>query len=157
MLSTIAGVPAHPLFVHAAVVFAPLAALISIAWAIRPQAKTLGYAAAAVNLLSLGFTWLARSSGETLLKMQGFTEEDPGPLAKHAEYANYLTGSVIALGAVVLGFFVISRFVAMPGWLLTLVRVLTIVAAIAVIVTVIMTGHEGAMQVWNNDETARAR
>lgn len=78
MLSTISGVPAHPLFVHAAVVFAPLAALISIAWAIRPQAKTLGYTAAVVNLLSLGFTWLARSSGETLLKMQGFTEEDPG-------------------------------------------------------------------------------
>lgn len=64
---------------------------------------------------------------------------------------------MIALGAVVLGFFVISRFVDLPGWLLTLVRVLTIVAAIAVIVTVIMTGHVGAMQVWNNDETAPAR
>lgn len=37
----IAGVPGHPLFIHAAVVFAPVAALTSMWWAVRPERKKL--------------------------------------------------------------------------------------------------------------------
>lgn len=150
MLPMIAGVPGHPLFIHAAVVFAPLAAFATIWWAVRPQRRVLAQAAAIVNLLSLVFTWLARSSGEALLKMQGLSEEDPGALAKHAEYANYLTASVIVLFAVVVGYFLLGRFVELPNWLVNVLRVLAVIAAIAVIVTVVLTGHEGAMQVWND-------
>lgn len=91
-----------------------------------------------------------RSSGEALLKMQGLSEEDPGALAKHAEYANYLTASVIVLFAVVVGYFLLGRFVELPHWLVNVLRVLAVIAAIAVIVTVVLTGHEGAMQVWND-------
>lgn len=93
----IAGVPGHPLFIHAAVVFAPVAALTSMWWAVRPERKKLLQAAAVINFLSAVFSWLARSSGEALLKMQGLSEADPGALAKHAEYANYLTARPVVM------------------------------------------------------------
>ena len=150
MFSMIAGVPGHPLFIRAAVVFAPLAAFATIWWAVRPQRRVLARAAVIVNLLSLVFTWLVRSSGEALLKMQGLSEEDPGALAKHAEYANYLTASVIVLFVAVVGFFLVDRFASLPTWLANVLRVVAVIAAIAVIVTVVMTGHEGAVQVWND-------
>lgn len=97
----IAGVPGHPLFIHAAVVFAPVAAFATIWWAVRPERKKLRkkllQAAAVINFLSAVFSWLARSSGEALLKMQGLSEADPGALAKHAEYANYLTARPVVM------------------------------------------------------------
>lgn len=148
--STIAGVPGHSLFIHAAVVFAPLAAIFSIAWVFRPQSKTIVRGAVATNLLALPFTWLARVSGEALLEMQGFSEGDPGPLAKHAEYANFLIVSVIVLFVAVVGFFLVDRFASLPTWLANVLRVVAVIAAIAVIVSVVMTGHEGAVQVWND-------
>lgn len=150
VLSMIAGVPGHPLFIHAAVVFAPVAALASIWWAVRPEWKKLLQAAVVINFLSAVFTWLARSSGEALLKMQGLSEENPGRLAKHAEYANYLTASVIVLFVAVVGFFLVDRFVSLPTWLANVLRVIAVLAAIAVVATVVMTGHEGAVQVWND-------
>ena len=115
----------------------------------RPQSKTIVRGAVATNLLALPFTWLARVSGEALLEMQGFSEGDPGPLAKHAEYANFLIVSVIVLCAAVVGFFLVDRFASLPTWLANVLRVVAVIAAIAVIVTVVMTGHEGAVQVWN--------
>ncbi|WP_408924896.1 hypothetical protein ACKFRT_07735 [Corynebacterium sp. YSMAA1_1_F7] len=84
-----------------------------------------------VNLLSLVFTWLARSSGEALLKMQGLSEADPGRLAKHAEYANYLTASVVVLFVAVVGFFLVDRFVSLPTWLANVLRVIAVIAVIA--------------------------
>lgn len=116
----------------------------------RPQSKTIVRGAVATNLLALPFTWLARVSGEALLEMQGLSEGDPGPLAKHAEYANYLTASVIVLFVAVVGFFLVDRFASLPTWLANVLRVVAVIAAIAVIVTVVMTGHEGAVQVWND-------
>lgn len=137
-------------FIHAAVVFAPVAALTSTWWAVRPGRQKLLQAAVVINFLSAVFTWLARSSGEALLKMQGLSEENPGRLAKHAEYANYRTASVIVLFVAVVGFFLVDRFVSLPTWLANVLRVIAVLAAIAVVATVVMTGHEGAVQVWND-------
>lgn len=103
-----------------------------------------------INFLSAVFIWLARSSGEALLKMQGLSEEDPGALAKHTEYANYLTASVIVLFGAVVGFFLVDRFASLPTWLANVLRVIAVLAAVAVVVAVVMTGHEGAVQVWND-------
>lgn len=77
--------------------------------------------------------------------MQGLSEADPGRLAKHAEYANYLTASVVGLFVAV-----VDRFASLPTWLANVLRVVAVIAAIAVIVTVGMTGHEGAGQVWKD-------
>lgn len=103
-----------------------------------------------INFLSAVFTWLARSSGEALLKMQGLSEEHPGQLAKHAEYANYPTASVIVLFVAVVGFFLVDRVASLHTWLANVLRVIAVLAAIAVIVTVVMTGHEGAVQIWKD-------
>lgn len=80
--------------------------------------------------------------------MQGLSEEDPGRLANHAEYANYLMASVIVLFVAVVGFFLVDRFASLPTWLVNVQRVIAVLVAVAVVVTVVMAGHEGAVQVW---------
>ena len=100
------GVPLHPLVVHAAVVFVPLAALAVIAflvprwrWAARwPAVVLVVGATAAVQLSTL--------TGETL-------EETRGPrsavIELHQEYADLLQVAMYALAVVM-----IVAFVTMP-------------------------------------------
>ena len=149
------GVPLHPLVVHAAVVFVPLAALAVIAflvprwrWAARWPALVLVVGAtAAVQLSTL--------TGETL-------EETRGPrsavIELHQEYADLLQVTMYALAAVM-----IVAFVTMPhltrltggrdheARVAVLEKPLMVVLAllaVTVIVLVVLTGDAGARSAW---------
>lgn len=156
MLNTIAGIPAHPLFVHLAVIAAPVAALLALWWAWKTQHRALATITLAVSLAGAAGTVLTRSTGEALLKAQGFTEENAGPLATHALYANFMTVSVAALTGVVIVLYILrnTTWVKLPANTINSVsiigRLLLVVCALAVIVTTVMTGHAGAEQTWMN-------
>ncbi|WBT09482.1 hypothetical protein PAB09_03945 [Corynebacterium sp. SCR221107] len=153
MLENIGGIPAHPLFVHLAVVAIPVAAIVFIVSIFRPATMTWWWTNVSLAVVSFFALILARSTGEGLLSAQGFSEEDPGPIADHAMYANYMTGAVIVLVACVLVAAFLPRFWKNESGAATVVRVLHVVgaiAAVAVVITAVMTGHEGAVQVWSN-------
>ena len=66
-MSTFAGLPAHPLFVHAAVVLVPSAALVLLAYAFWPPARErLGAASPVLALVALVSAKIAEGAGEAL-------------------------------------------------------------------------------------------
>lgn len=150
MFDTIAGIPAHPLFVHLSVVAIPVAAICFIIWVARPAWRTLGTTTTALSIVSVGSAFLSRMSGDALLAAQGISEENPGELGPHLFYANLLTGSVIVMAVLAVGLWFFSRRATdgQKSGLLTALRVLGVIAAIAVIVTCVLTGHAGAAAVW---------
>ena len=77
MFETIVGVPAHPMFVHGAAVCAPVAAILVLVLMLKKTSRGFHILAAISTGLALVSTFLARSSGEALLPMQGHSEETP--------------------------------------------------------------------------------
>lgn len=98
MFSYIAGVPAHPLYIHLAVVSAPLAALLALITAARPHRSTRWYAGAgvvvAVAAVAMQF---AKSSGEELLKLAGASEKHPGKAETHANLGEWSLYAVLVM------------------------------------------------------------
>lgn len=85
IFDTVAGLPAHPLLVHAAVVLFPLGLLATIAVILAPRLRR-HYGWPAIVLLAVGglFVLVSKESGEQLARHIG----TPGT---HAEYADVLT------------------------------------------------------------------
>lgn len=85
IFDTVAGLPAHPLLVHAAVVLFPLGLLATIAVILAPRLRR-HYGWPAIVLLAVGglFVLVSKESGEQLARHIG----TPGA---HAEYADVLT------------------------------------------------------------------
>lgn len=153
-MESVFDLPAHPLFVHGAVVLIPLLALAVLLCVVRPgwrRAMTPWLLGA--GIVALGSFWMAFESGEafdTLLKRNPNSDVD---VSRHQDLAEttrlFLFGMVIALIAM----FVLdrrSRRSADPGdeqparWVSWAGALLGALATI----WVIRTGHEGARLVW---------
>lgn len=101
------GLPAHPLVVHLASTAVPVAALVSIVWAIRPLLLTRSWritalATAALAAISMAVT---KSTGESMLPAMGLSEANPGIVARHAELADVATVASFVLLLVTAAFF----------------------------------------------------
>lgn len=148
MFNTIAGIPAHPLFVHLSVVAIPVAAVLALIWAARPHMRALGTTTTTLSLVSIASAFISRASGEALMEAQGLTEANPGELGPHLFYANLLTGSIIVMAALAVVFWLMNRSSKASPALKVVMRILIVLAAIAVIITCVLTGHAGAAAVW---------
>jgi hypothetical protein len=152
---TINGIPLHPLVVHAAVVFVPLAAVAVFAfvvprwrWALRWPALVL-VACAAVSVQ------LAAMTGEDLEHRVGHS----ALLETHQMWAGRLQAATWVLaGAMVVAFWVLphttrlldgqdkaSRLAIVDKPLMALLPVL----AVLVLVLIVLTGDAGARAVWS--------
>lgn len=149
MFTTIAGIPAHPMFVHLAVAFAPVAALLIIWWALRSTSRGFQILTAVSGVIGFIATIVSRSSGEELLAMQGLSESSPGPLADHLLYANFMLGGELVMLGAFFGDMLLRRFVDNRE-LRIILRVLGVIGALVVIVFTVLTGHAGAVQAWSN-------
>jgi hypothetical protein len=155
----IAGLPAHALVIHAAVVLTPLAALVALAyaamprwrWALRWPLVGLGV----VTALSVFGAWL---TGGSYLDANPSLEQVPA-VSTHAERADVMlwVGLVFAALAVAAAFVLGGptglasgrgakevRSVALDRGL----AVVLAVAAVAAVVLVVLTGDAGARAVW---------
>jgi len=161
MFEEFMGIPAHPLLLHAAVVFVPLLALLTIGYAlvapIRPHTRwVLGLLAVGAPLAAL----VTKLSGDAFLeRMQAANRVTPEFLPKletHQEFGDITLWATIGLAIVALA---LVRFVApraadvgadgRPGRPLTLaLQVLSVVAAGVAIYYVFRTGDSGAKAVW---------
>jgi len=159
----IMGIPAHPLVVHAAVVFVPLLALLAIAYAFVPFARphirwVLGLLALATPIIAL----TAKLSGDAFLnRLQSrgrVTPEFLPTLEEHRRFGTLTLYATIVLALLTLAliYFVAPRVAAahaageggssrvMPLAL----GVLTVVAAGVSLYYVVRTGDSGAKAVW---------
>lgn len=152
---TLNGVPLHPLVVHAAVVFVPLAALAAIVVVVPRWRWAVRWPALVLSVVALVAVQLAIMSGEDL-------QESRGPrsalIHEHEEYAENLRLVMIVLVVLVaLAFWALghttrlrdredraARVAVLEKPLLVLVPVVGVVA----LVFVFLTGDAGARSVW---------
>ncbi len=149
------GIPLHPLVVHAAVVFVPLAAVAAILMAVPKWRWLARWPALLLGLGAAVAVQLASSTGEDLLESSGL---NTALIETHEEWAGRLQFAMWVLaGATVIGFWAlpsISRMVGSrgrPGRVAALEKPLMVVLpllAVAVLVLVVITGDAGARSVW---------
>jgi hypothetical protein len=149
-MTTITGIPAHALLVHAIVVLAPLVALLEILCAVWPAARRrlvwLVLALAAVNLL---LTPLTTDAGEWLLNQRS---QVSAVLQTHADRGEWMIYFSVAL-------LVVAIALAGLHWLegrsdkrrtvaTVVVAIVAFVVGVSSIITVVRIGDSGAHSVW---------
>ena len=154
---TFAALPLHPLVVHAAVVFTPLAVLLALGFALRPRWRyLLRWPLAVSTAISLVTVWVSRLSGDSLLDAKPELRQ---LLHTHEERAELLSLLMIAftvvVAVVVWGLGGESGLASGAGARETRVAVLDktvpallVVAAVLVLVWVVLTGDAGSRAVW---------
>jgi hypothetical protein len=149
-MTTITGIPAHALLVHAIVVLAPLVALLEILcafWlAARRRLVWLVLALAAVNLV---LTPLTTSAGEWLYDQLG---NDSAILQTHKERGDWMIYFSAALLVVAIALAVLHWLEGRSDKRRTVATVIVAIVALAVgissIVGVVRIGDTGAEAVW---------
>jgi len=149
-LTTIWGLPAHALLVHAIVVLAPLTAALEILCGFWPAARRrLVWLVVALAGATTVLTPLTTDAGEWLKDQQ--TTVSP-ILQEHAERGDWMIYFSVAL-------FVVSLALAALHWLenrsekprmaaTIVVAIVALVVGVSSIVTVARIGHTGAESVW---------
>lgn len=141
----VAGLPLHPLVVHAAVVLVPLVALSALVMSYLPSfSRRYGKAILVLAVIAQGSLFLAKASGEAL---QELVDKNIESHAELGELAPFVTLPMLAL------IFIrwrMDRSGATVGnvWLRRGVSVGLVVASIAAIVMTVLVGHSGADSVW---------
>jgi len=149
VLITIAGVPAHPLLVHAVVVLVPLAALGAVVLAVRSGwSRAYGPLVAAGAVSGALAATLAQQAGNQLLQALTIPPELEGQLAQHGQFGLYTVVAswpfaVLAMAAAVLG----RRDTGSRTWARVTGALSALAGVVAVVVTV-LAGHSGATAVW---------
>lgn len=156
MTDSIAGLPLHPLLVHATVVVVPAAALSVLLAALWPRFRRwagplpLGLAVAGLILDPL-----STSTGESLEHQVGHS----ALIEKHSELADGLLPWMIALVVVAAGLYAWHWRQSRPGpgnaitsraWVPVAISALAVVAALGTSVQVVLIGHSGAKAAWSD-------
>jgi hypothetical protein len=149
-VTTIWGLPAHALLVHAIVVLAPLTALLEILCAFWPAARrNLVWLVLALAGSTVVLTPLTTDAGEWLKDQRGHVSLI---LQEHAERGDWMIYFSIALLVVALALvglhWLESRSDAPRKGAAIAVAVIALVVGISSIVTVVRIGHSGAESVW---------
>ena len=158
MFDTVFGLPVHILVIHVVVVLGPVAALIAVAYAVRPAwrgALKWWLVAAAVATGVTGM--VAGGSGEDLERrvraLPGATAAQLAQVHDHAEAGGLAQGVCLAFMVVVL----VAVFAVLPaqgsarwgGSAVAAVAVVGVVlVSLATVTSVTMTGHSGARASW---------
>ncbi len=160
MFETVLGIPAHPLLLHAAVVFVPLLVLAALAYALVPAIRT--RIAWAVVLLALAgplSALLAKLSGDAfrrrLIRRHLVAPEVISKISTHQSYGNMTLYLAAALGVVTLvavGITLGRRGASGRMW--SAASIVLLIASVGLSVAtgyyVFRTGDTGAHIVWQN-------
>lgn len=155
MLDTFLGLPVHPLIIHATVVIVPAAAiavLLAAVWArFRAWAR---WGPLALALAAAVLAPLSTSSGEALQHIVG----DSALIDRHSELGDMLIWWAIPLALLAAtGYWLHTFRGGRPRphgrTVTTVLTVLTVAAAIGMLVQVILIGHSGAVAVWSDAGT----
>ncbi len=149
------GLPLHALVVHATVVFVPLAALGAILYAVPKWRWLLRWPTLLVNLAGAVLVQISVMSGEDLESSRHLVSPQ---VHTHQEWADKLRIAMFVLAVVVIvAFWALGYVTRLAGGadreapvpaLEKPLMVLLVVAGIAVLVLVFLTGDAGARAVW---------
>ena len=138
------GLPLHPLVVHAAVVFGPLAAVAALGYLVPRWRDRLRWPMVVLAVVATCAIVVAYLSGGDFLDSKPELRTSP-LVQEHEQRAKLLLWTTLAFGVVALG----------AGWLHSrtgavrvVIDVLLGVLALAVLVLVVRTGDAGARAVW---------
>jgi hypothetical protein len=154
----IGGIPAHPLIIHAVVVFVPLLIIGAIVYAVVPRVRDrIGWAVVALAVIAPVSALLAKLSGQNLrqhLINEHFSGTIITKINQHMGFGNMTLWFTIALGVVTLGVVgYVWRAVPAGGTESVPIRAVGVVLTIALgAVTgyyVFRTGDTGAHIVWS--------
>ena len=154
MFDTIAGLPLHPLVVHATEVIVPVAAIVVTVAALWPRfRRRTGYLPLALALASLVLVPLSAQSGDALQERVG----ESSLIETHSNLAEGLLPwvfSLVVVAAVLLWWNRNERKAATPRaprWVALGLAVAAVLATTGTTVQAIRVGHSGATAVWSED------
>jgi uncharacterized membrane protein len=145
VFDTIAGLPIHPLVVHAVVVLLPLMALVTIAVAVRPGWRRAALLVVAADAVVLVLAFVAKESGEKLQGRLGSLRPGVVVAKEHAEQGDLVPWFALALLVAAVVVWLARRRTALT----TISVVLSVVAGLAAIGWIVVVGHSGATDVWS--------
>jgi len=158
MFDEVLGLPAHPLIVHAAVIFGPLLAGAVIAYALVPPfRKHIAWVVLGLGVIGPLALWAAKLSGDAFLEVQKKKGAGPEFVAQLVEHGSLgekaaLYGTALGVLAILLVLVVTAagrRPSTTGSKVLTYgIAVLGILAAGATLYYVVRAGHTGATNVW---------
>ena len=147
----IAGLPLHPLLVHAVVVLAPLTALVVALAAVWPAARRrLGFAPAVAALAVAGLVPLTALAGQDLADRVGRTPA----IERHEALGEMLIPWTLALLVAAVAVALADRMPArrrtdaVARATAAILPVVAVVAAAGTIVVTVLAGDAGARAVW---------
>lgn len=148
-MSTINGLPAHPLLVHFVVVLAPLTALLVILCAVWPAARRrFVWLLLPAALFVLVLTPLTTDAGESLNDRLG----NPPLLDHHAELGDTMLWFAIALAVGAAGVTAIHaaevKSRSLKPVVVYAIAAVSILVSVATIVQTVRIGDSGAQAVW---------
>ena len=144
------GLPLHPLVVHAAVVLTPIAALVAIAYVVPAWRDRCRWPLLVATVLAVGAVVAAYLTGTHFRSVNDFMNQPPlaEQIDKHQSYAQQLLWAMSGFGVIVV--LNVAMHARAARWLRTLLAVLLVADAVAVLVLVFLTGEAGARAVWNH-------
>ncbi|HEX5595033.1 MAG TPA: DUF2231 domain-containing protein [Micromonosporaceae bacterium] len=156
MLNELLGIPAHPLVVHAAVVFVPLLVLAGVLYALIPKLRgRIGWVAVLLAVVGPLSALLAMRSGDELaevLTAKNYPPQILDQVAEHQEYGESTLWFSLGLGAATgLLIFVTSgnRWVRdLPAVVRYGLAGLVVVLGVVTAYYVFKTGDTGSRAVW---------
>lgn len=154
---TFNGLPLHVLVIHVVVAGIPLAALVTVAIAVRPRwARRTAWWVLALDLLVYGSALVAKESGERFFtRLNG-----PQAALAHTKLGETLPWYALGLAGAGLLLVLVHRIIGnrrerhAPGWLAALSALVVLVAAGLAVVQVVRTGDSGARAVWGQTVTS---
>ena len=72
-------------------------------------------------------------------------------MSQHATYSTFALIAALALAGLAVVFWWVTRPTELAGGVITLLRIGLVIAAIATVITVVLTGHAGAELVWKGE------
>ena len=154
-MTTVSGLPAHVLLVHAIVVLAPLTALLEMLCGLWPAARRrVVWLVLMLALVTAGLTPLTTEAGEWLFDRARQPSEI---LRTHAERGNWMIYFSVALVVVAIVLAVLhvaeGRSEKRRVGANVLVAILALAVGISTLVTVYQIGDSGARAVWGGQVT----
>ncbi len=166
-ISTISGLPAHPLFVHLPVIGIPVTALALLAYVLLPAKRpTLFWVVGGLTILITGATIITANTGEKLEAMMSPEDRNTALVHKHTELGDQTQTIMIVFAGITLAYLALDWWrrrsmqassesqVSSSNSLLNTGIVIMAVAALALggIATVwdVRTGDAGAKATWHD-------
>jgi len=145
----IAGLPLHPLAVHAVVVLVPLSVVVTLCYALVPRFRArLEWAVVALAVLAPASAVVAVLSGDAFARRRALPLE--GALADHRDLGRLTMIAALVLGVVTL-VLVWSRRLPrsrLRTWTVGALTVVVVLAAVAAGISAVRSGDSGARMVW---------